>query len=185
MNPLEISTDDAHLNALFAEPRDDAGEGMDRYTVPALERGLRLLGAFTDESNTLSAPELVRRFELPRSTVFRLLTTLEGLGFVERCDGGRAYRLGPAVLRLGVGYLATLEATQLEAPQMRRLCEELHMPGEVPVFDGESEEDYLEEVAQRVRDRGNALSYALDHAPAASAKVVPLSNVRRGAEPLL
>ena len=46
-------------------------EGPDRYNVPALERGLRVLCEFSRESRTLSAPELARRFDLPRSTVFR------------------------------------------------------------------------------------------------------------------
>ena len=51
-------------------------EGAERYNVPALERGLRMLCEFSRESRTLSAPELARRFDLPRSTVFRLLSTL-------------------------------------------------------------------------------------------------------------
>ena len=45
------------------------GDG-DKYIVPALERGLRLLGEFGRDSRTLSAPELARRLDLPRSTVF-------------------------------------------------------------------------------------------------------------------
>ena len=88
-------------------------EGADRYNVPALERGLRVLCEFSRENRTLSAPELARRFDLPRSTVFRLLTTLENMGFLERAEGGRDYRLGLAVLRLGFEYLASLELTLL------------------------------------------------------------------------
>ena len=41
--------------------------------------------------------------------MFRLLATLEMMGFVERTDGGREFRLGMAVLRLGFDYLASLE----------------------------------------------------------------------------
>ena len=74
-------------------------EGTERYNVPALERGLRMLCEFSREHRTLSAPELARRFDLPRSTVFRLLSTLENMGFLERAEGGRDYRLGLAVLR--------------------------------------------------------------------------------------
>ena len=63
---------------------DNGDESADRYNVPALERGLRVLGEFSRDTRTLTAPELARRFKLPRSTVFRLLATLEGMGFVER-----------------------------------------------------------------------------------------------------
>jgi len=113
-------------------------EGADRYNVPALERGLRLLCEFSRENRSLSAPELARRFGLPRSTVFRLLSTLESLGFVERTEGGRDYRLGLAVLRLGFEYLASLELTQLGMPLLQRLCDELHTACNLVVRDGRS-----------------------------------------------
>jgi DNA-binding IclR family transcriptional regulator len=116
----------------------DAGNGSDRYNVPALERGLRLLSEFNRQTPTLSAPELARRFDLPRSTGFRLLTTLENLGFLERAENGREYRLGLAVLRLGFDYLASLELTQLGAPLLQRLCDELGVPSNLVVRDGRS-----------------------------------------------
>lgn len=113
-------------------------DGADRYNVPALERGLRMLGEFSRESKTLSAPELARRFKLPRSTVFRLLTTLENMGFLERSESGHDYRLGLAVLRLGFEYLASLELTQLGTPLLNRLCDELRTPCNLVVRDGRS-----------------------------------------------
>lgn len=122
-------------------------EGADRYNVPALERGLRILCEFTREHRTLSAPELARRFDLPRSTVFRLLTTLENMGFLERAEGGRDYRLGLAVLRLGFEYLASLELTQLGTPLLQRLSEELHTSCNLVVRDGRSIV-YVAKVAQ-------------------------------------
>jgi DNA-binding IclR family transcriptional regulator len=117
---------------------DDMDEGSDRYNVPALERGLRVLCEFSREHRSLSAPELARRFALPRSTVFRLLTTLENMGFLEKAEGGRDYRLGLAVLRLGFEYLASLELTQLGTPLLQQLCEELRTPCNLVVRDGRS-----------------------------------------------
>lgn len=113
-----------------------ADDDRDRYMVPALERGLHILGEFSRHRRTLSAPELARRFNLPRSTVFRLLTTLEAMGYLERADNGRDYRLGMAVLRLGFEYLASLELTQIGAPLLNRLCDELGYPCNLVVRDG-------------------------------------------------
>lgn len=96
-------------------------ENETRYTVPALERGLRLLMEFSRHERTLTPPELARRLDVPRSTVFRMLSTLEELGFVERTDGGRAFRLGIAVLRLGFEYLSSLDLTELGTPILGRL----------------------------------------------------------------
>lgn len=110
----------------------------DKYTVPALERGLRLLGEFSRDSRTLSAPELARRLDLPRSTVFRLLNTLEAMGFIERTASSSEYRLGMAVLRLGFEYLSSLELTELGQPLLARLCDEIHYSCNLVVRDGRS-----------------------------------------------
>ncbi|MGE0314099.1 MAG: IclR family transcriptional regulator [Lautropia sp.] len=117
---------------------ESSGGGFDRYNVPALERGLRVLSEFSRDNPTLTAPELARRFDLPRSTVFRLLATLESLGFIERTEGGRAYKLGLAVLRLGFEYLASLELTDLGRPLLERLSTDLRVPCNLVVRDGRS-----------------------------------------------
>lgn len=114
---------------------DDAAE---RYIVPGLERGLRLLSHFSRQEKILSAPEFARRLDLPRSTVFRLLTTLESLGFIQRVDGGRYYRLGMAVLNLGFEYLASLELTELGSPLLQRLRDEIGYSCNLVVRDGRS-----------------------------------------------
>lgn len=116
------------------QPLEEAGS--DKYIVPALERGLRLLGEFSRDSRTLGAPELARRLDLPRSTVFRLLNTLESLGFIER--QGNDYRLGLAVLRLGFEFLSSLELTELGQPLIARLCDEVRYPCNIVVRDGRS-----------------------------------------------
>lgn len=110
----------------------------DKYIVPALERGLRLLGEFSRDSRTLSAPELARRLDLPRSTIFRLLNTLEVMGFIERTASSSEYRLGMAVLRLGFEYLSSLELTELGQPLLARLCDEIHYSCNLVVRDGRS-----------------------------------------------
>lgn len=114
------------------------GPGPDhaRYNVPGLERGLRLLCEFSRDEPVLTGAELVRRVGAPRSTVFRLLMTLESMGFVERTDGGRAYRLGLAVLRLGFEYLASLGITSLAQPLLERLRDQSARSVNLVVRDG-------------------------------------------------
>jgi DNA-binding IclR family transcriptional regulator len=92
-----------------------------RYTVPGLQRGLEILQAFSEDNKPLSGAELARRLNLPRASVFRMLQTLELLGFVERIGESSQYKLGLAVLRLGFGYLASLEITHLGQPILERL----------------------------------------------------------------
>ncbi|MGO4332286.1 MULTISPECIES: IclR family transcriptional regulator [unclassified Cupriavidus] len=111
---------------------------QDKYIVPGLERGLRLLAEFSRRDRTLTAADLARRLKVPRSTVFRLLATLEMMGFVERTEGGREFRLGMAVLRLGFEYLASLELTELGRPVLDRLRDDIRYPCNLVVRDGRS-----------------------------------------------
>lgn len=106
---------------------DDKTEdkGEDRYTVPALARGLQLLMSFNRDERDLSGAELSRRLDLPRASVFRMLQTLEQGGFVERVGEGATYKLGMSVLRLGFEYLASMELTEHGRPViegLRDLC---------------------------------------------------------------
>ena len=93
----------------------------DRYTVPALARGLQLLTQFSRNERELSGAELSRRLGLPRASVFRMLFTLEQGGFVERAEDGVSYRLGLAVLRLGFELLASMELTEHGRPVIEEL----------------------------------------------------------------
>ena len=68
---------------------DEEHKVENNYVVPGLERGLRLLCEFTRHKKQLSAPELAKRLAIPRSTVFRLLTTLEKSGFIEKKMGSQ------------------------------------------------------------------------------------------------
>ena len=99
----------------------DTDKNDDRYTVPALARGLQLLMQFNRNERELSGAELSRRLGLPRASVFRMLFTLEQGGFVERAEDGASYRLGLAVLRLGFELLASMELTEHGRPVIEEL----------------------------------------------------------------
>jgi DNA-binding IclR family transcriptional regulator len=74
-----------------------------RETMPrnqSLVRGVALLRALAEHPAGMSVPALAAVTELPRTTVARLLATLQMLGAVER-QGGRTWTLGPEVARIG------------------------------------------------------------------------------------
>lgn len=93
----------------------------DRYNVPGLQRGLQMLAEFRRDSRELTGAELARRLDLPRASVFRILQTLEQMGFVERVGDTSHYRLGIAVLRLGFEFLASMELTEFGRPVIDEL----------------------------------------------------------------
>jgi DNA-binding IclR family transcriptional regulator len=97
---------------------------------------LKILTEFSPREPVLGAPELSRRLKIPRTTVFRLLQTLEALGFLERADKDRHYRLGVAVLRLGFEYLSSLELTDLGLPIIEALRTETGLTTHIVIRDG-------------------------------------------------
>src|ERR1700744_186918 len=117
---------------------DDQNDVKDgQCPVPGLERGLRILTEFSPREPQLGPPELARRLGIPRTTVFRLLQTLESLGFLERAERAeRNYRLGVAVLRLGFEYLSSLELTDFGAPVLERLRDQTGYTSHIAIRDG-------------------------------------------------
>ena len=105
-----------------------------KYSVPGLERGLRMLQLFDRSRQLLTAAEMARALAIPRSTAFRIAQTLEFLGFLQR-DGER-YRIGAAVLRLGFEYIASREVTDLARPMVERLCEDSGLSSPLVIRDG-------------------------------------------------
>ncbi|MGP8436062.1 IclR family transcriptional regulator [Paraburkholderia fungorum] len=119
------------------DDRNDADASSEiNYRVPGLERGLKMLTEFSPREPVLGAPELSKRLKIPRTTVFRLLQTLESLGFLERADKDRNYRLGVAVLRLGFEYLSSLELTDLGLPIIEALRNDTGLTSHIVIRDG-------------------------------------------------
>jgi len=86
------------------------------YIVPALERGLLLLQAFSKDKPVQSLGVLAKELGLPRATTFRLANTLEHLGFLIRDEESGEYRVGAAALKLGWTYLTGLELPEIAHP---------------------------------------------------------------------
>jgi DNA-binding IclR family transcriptional regulator len=107
-----------------------------RITVPGLERGLRLLQLFSRTRTEIKPTEIAEELEIPRSTVHRLLQTLEELGFLKRSENGAIYALGPAVLTLGFDYLGSLDVVQLSNGVLADLRDETQGSSHLSVRNG-------------------------------------------------
>lgn len=88
--------------------------------VPGLTRGIDILRLFGRQRPVIGAPDMARELGIPRSTVHRLVTVLEGMGLLRRVDGGD-FTLDAGVLTLGFEYLGSLDIVELSAPVLADL----------------------------------------------------------------
>ena len=92
-----------------------------KYLVPGLERGLQLLLAFGEQHRDLTFAELHRLVDMPKATAYRVVQTLEYMGFLERNARTNTFSLGMNVLRLGFEYIASLDVAQVGQPVIEQL----------------------------------------------------------------
>ena len=121
-----------------------------KYLVPGLERGLQLLLAFGEQHRELTFAELHRLVDMPKATAYRVVQTLEYMGFLERNTRTNTFSLGMNVLRLGFEYIASLDVAQVARRQPvqqpsgdpRRARHHLHRPRQRRRFSHQSGEHW-------------------------------------------
>jgi DNA-binding IclR family transcriptional regulator len=108
-----------------------------RYSVHSLELGLRILESFDrDAVDEMSLSEMARRIGVSRSSAFRLVHTLQRLGYLEREDETKNYRLGARVMSLGYSFLASKDIAELARPELQRLRTATRCSTHLGILDG-------------------------------------------------
>jgi IclR family transcriptional regulator, acetate operon repressor len=99
-------------------------------------RALRLLKLFSAEEPELTLAEVSERAGLNKTTAHRLLQALYSEGMLERAGNG-GYRLGPALMALGVQALSSNDLRLRARPLLKRLAEDSGETAtlEVPIDD--------------------------------------------------
>ncbi len=69
--------------------------------VPAVERAMRILNAFTDSRLEYGVSELSHVLDINKSTVHGIVQTLSEYRMLEQDPDSRKYRLGPGLVELG------------------------------------------------------------------------------------
>lgn len=89
-----------------------------------IRRALRLLNAFGPSQPELGVSELSRIVGLHKTTVYRILVTLEEEGFVKRNPANDKCSLGPSIIRLGYTAMGNADLGKIAPRHMRSLAEE-------------------------------------------------------------
>lgn len=118
----------------MARPRN--GEPSD--VLRGVERATALLHRFTAEQSVVDLPQAARMLDVPRSTAYRLLRSLEAGGFLIYDASRQSYRLSLSVARLGQVALAGVDLRSVARPRLRRLVSETGESAFLLVAEGRS-----------------------------------------------
>jgi DNA-binding IclR family transcriptional regulator len=122
-------------------------------SVQSVERAFTVLRCLA--AGPAGVTEISERCELPKSTVSRLLATLNEIEVVEQLGAGGDYQIGAAILELAGGVSPTAHLVALARPHLVQLSEELGEATGLSVLDG-GQVHYLDQVdgphAVQVRD---------------------------------
>jgi IclR family transcriptional regulator, acetate operon repressor len=126
----------------------------DTSTVKSLDRGLDILEYIATTRNSPSFSQLLRDLDIPRSSLFHLLSNLQLRGFLAREPTTEGYRLGPNLAKLAKAAPQPSLGTTV-SPFLQQLSAELNETCGFYVHVGDS----VEVVASAISTQ--ALSYTM------------------------
>lgn len=91
-------------------------------TIAAIERAAEVLTLFAESDEAdLGVTEIATALGFSKAVVYRILSSFRAKGYIEVDEETRRYRLGPAVLRLGMAYLEGIDVRAVARPEMEAL----------------------------------------------------------------
>lgn len=107
----------------------------DRYVVPAVLRALQILDSFSFQKPTYTNAELSRKLSLNKSTVTRLLCSLEKAGFIERNDKTAEFRLTYKTYKIGRVYIKQVSLHTEAMPLLKDLTARFNETSHLGILD--------------------------------------------------
>lgn len=120
--------------------------------VAAVERALSIMDAFRGTDGILSLAEIARKTGLYKSTILRLLVSLEEFGYIRRLDE-RGYQIGPKLAELAGIYQETFQIGDIVMPALQQIVNEVNESASYFVRDGDMRLClYRVDARQEIRD---------------------------------
>jgi len=153
-----------------------------RPQVPAADQTLRILRHLARRPAPIAATALARELDIPRSTVYHLLSTLEEHGFVVHLPQERRWGLGTSAFELAGGYVRQEPLARIGRPIIAALADRLGESAHVAAMSGRDVLSSVEERAARrpapVTDVGVRLPARLTATGRAMLAALPRAQVR-------
>jgi len=94
------------------------------YMIRSVQRALEILRLFLPDNRPMTQQEICQQTGMNKSTVLRMVYTLEAEGFLKQQDDGRGYIIGTEAMRIGLCAVDSLSLAKVADPILRRLSNE-------------------------------------------------------------
>lgn len=103
----------------------DAHDRRAKYAVPALEKALDVIELLAEQGAPMTQAQLARALQRQPGEIFRMLTCLEGRGWLRRDDATGGYALTLRLFELSRTHSPHEELLKTAQPFMQRLTDEI------------------------------------------------------------
>ncbi|MDI2035541.1 IclR family transcriptional regulator [Paenarthrobacter nitroguajacolicus] len=115
---------------------DTSNSNGDSKSTSVIVNAIAVLRSFSAEEPLLGVTEIAGRIGLHKSSISRILATLEQEGLVERDVDSRRFRLGLGMIAMAGPLLAELEERRVAYPVLRELTERTGETSALMVWNG-------------------------------------------------
>ena len=141
------------------------------YIIPSVDRAIKILESLSNSRSGLSLTKISESLEIPKSTAFSILATLENGRVIQRATSGGRYKIGLKAFEIGYTYANNLDLRQSALPNIEDLARKTGETCSLAVLDN-GEVVYIEKIesshfmrtASRVGGREPAYCTALGKA---------------------
>ena len=115
---------------------DEDADGGDQYLSPPVQRAARLLRHIGEGDAVTNMSETARALGINRTTLVRLLRTLNAERFIEQRPDGNGWRIGVGLIGLTAQAFFSEDLVQTAVPVLTGLAETLGLSAHLGVLDG-------------------------------------------------
>ena len=134
--PVPSTNSSDRRSTMLRKPEDNEAAEERAYLAPPVQRAVRLLRHIAEGDPVTNMSQTAKALGINRTTLLRLLYTLEAEGFIEKRTTGAGYQVGVAFLGLAARALFSQDLVQAAIPIVGRLAETLQLSCHLGVLDG-------------------------------------------------
>jgi len=113
------------------------GKAQKSYAAPALEKGLDILELLAEKKVPMSMPQISAALNRSKSEIYRMLSVLEGRGYLSREEGSEQFHITNRLFDLGMSVSPVGTLVEQAYPIMHDLSERIRQSSHLVVASGE------------------------------------------------